>query len=346
MNKENYYNPVIDILRIISIFAVVFIHTTTRTLEASLFDLSHYPFSIFLNQIFRFAVPLFFMISGFVLELNFHLHESYLAYLKKRISRILIPYIFWSSIYFFVIYTRHSENFFQALLGGDASYQLYFIPALLLFYIIFPIIHKYYSFFSNKFVFIFLGTVQILLLYINYYLHPLSTFYPVSIALLNYFIFFLGVVCSKHIKEITQVFKKWRYIFYAITLILALYVFLEGESLYFKTHNYLYFYSQWRPSVFIYTVFLSAFLYYIFSKNFLPIALIKTLSRLSFFVFFIHIIILELVWSLFGKNIFLQSQNVFGKLWFDPFYFITVIIISFLIAFIAHKIPKLNKLTG
>jgi len=48
--------------------------------------------AIFLNQIARFAVPMFFMISGFVLELNYDGNTGFWQYLKKRFSRIFIPY--------------------------------------------------------------------------------------------------------------------------------------------------------------------------------------------------------------------------------------------------------------
>ena len=161
--KQKQYNPAIDLLRISAIIGVIFIHTTTKTLEASNYDLVKIPWTLFLNQIFRFAVPLFFMISGFVLELNYPFYVNYFTYLKKRCVRILMPYIFWSAIYYFFVYKRHTTNFFQTLLSGDASYQLYFIPTLLIFYVIFPLIHQYYYLLSKKWLLVFLGMVQLLL---------------------------------------------------------------------------------------------------------------------------------------------------------------------------------------
>src|SRR5260221_9276172 len=132
--KPKQYNQAIDLLKIISILAVVFIHTTTRTIQVTNYDLVKISWSVFLNQILRFAVPMFFMISGFVLELNFRVNESYLGYIKRRLTRILIPYIFWSAIYYFFVFNNNSTNFFHSLLLGNASYQLYFIPTLLIFY--------------------------------------------------------------------------------------------------------------------------------------------------------------------------------------------------------------------
>lgn len=347
MDKKKQYSPVVDVLRIISILAVIFIHTTTRTLEVSMYDLQRIPWTLFLNQIFRFAVPLFFMISSFVLELNYHLHESYLTYLKKRINRIFIPYVFWSGIYYFFVYTRHTEKFFQALLGGDASYQLYFIPALLIFYLIFPLIHNFYKFLGSKSITILFGLIQLSFLYYDYYTKPLQMFYPIKIALLNYFMFYAGIVLANNKERFTNFVRKWRLIFLLGASIFAFDIFSEGYSLYLKTHNYLAFYSSWRPSVLIYTILLAGFLYSVFDRNIIRISIIKTLSRLSFFVFFIHVIILEVVWYGVGKNIFLSTHGgIAKKLWYDPLLFIVVTIISFSTAFIAHKIPKLSKLSG
>lgn len=345
--REKKHNPVIDVLRFVSILAVVLIHTTTRSLEASFYDLARLPWTLFLNQSARFAVPLFFMISGFVLELSYPFHQDYLSYLKKRISRIFVPYVFWSAIYYFFLYTIHKKNFFQALLTGDASYQLYFIPSLLIFYIIFPLIHRFYEYVANKFIIIFLGAVQFLILFYDYFVAPINLFYPVAIAILNFYIFFLGVILSHYLEDIVSGIKKWKIFLFLTTFLLALLVFYEGYNLYLKTHNYLMFYSQWRPSVFFYTIFVAGTLYVIFAKNFANLKIVKTVSKLSFFVFFIHVIILEKVWEFFQKSVFAQTHgDIARQIWYDPLFFAVVAVISFSIAFVAHKIPYLSKITG
>jgi len=345
METKKQYRATADIIRIFSIFAVIFIHTTTRTLEASAFALQKIPFTLFLNQVFRFAVPLFFLISGFVLELNYHLHENYLTYFKKRLNRIIIPYFFWSVIYYFFIYSKNRDpNFLISLFRGDASYQLYFIPALLIFYLIFPFIHKYLKIIGNIWVMIFLFLIQMALLFYDYNIHQFLLFNPLRIVLLNYFLFIFGVVLSKYHHVFIRFINKWKFILLLGTIIFGYFVFYEGLNGYLSTHNYLAFYSQWRPSVLIYTVFLGGIFYWLFDKNIFNLSIIKTLSRLSFFVFFIHVIILEILWSLIGVKIFqLQfAQN----LWWDPVYFIIVALISFSIAYIVQKIPYLSKITG
>ena len=339
------HNPVIDMLRFIAILAVLLVHTTTRTMEASSFDLQKIPWTLFLNQASRFAVPLFFMISGFVLELSHPFNSNYLTYVKKRINRIFIPYLFWSVIYYFFIYYQHrDQNFLNTLLTGDASYQLYFIPALIIFYLIFPLIHKYYDIICNKWSLVLLCLLQLFILYWDYYIHPLPFYYPISIALLNFFYFVFGVALSRNQEKLINFIKKWKIFLFSGSIVLALYIFFQGFYGFINTHNYLVFYSQWRPSVLIYTFFIGGFLYWVFDRKLSNSIFFKTLSRLSFFVFFIHVIILEQLWYWGFKSIF--SEKFVAQLWFDPVFFLSVAGVSFGLAFIAHKIPYLSKITG
>jgi probable poly-beta-1,6-N-acetyl-D-glucosamine export protein len=348
VSKEKLYNPAVDILRTIAIFAVILIHTTTRTLEASAYKLQEVPLSIFLNQVARFAVPLFFMISGFVLELNYHLHESYLQYLRKRISRIFIPYLFWSIIYYFFVYAKgRNPNFISAIIRGDASYQLYFIPVLIVFYLLFPLIHKYFWIIGNKYLIIVLGLLQFAILYFDYNIHSLPFFYPISIALLNYFVFIVGIVAARNQERLVSFIKRWKYILGVTTVIFAFFVYFEGLNGFLKSHDYAVFYSSFRPSMLIYTLFLAGFLYWVFNRSIKFVSIVKTFSKLSFFVFFMHVIILEVVWYLFLKNIFSNSHgNIARQFWYDPVYFFIVMGISFGIAYVVHKIPYLSKITG
>ena len=54
-------NPAIDVMRLLAILAVVLVHTTTKTLNATGYDLNAYWWPLLLNQISRFAVPMFFL---------------------------------------------------------------------------------------------------------------------------------------------------------------------------------------------------------------------------------------------------------------------------------------------
>jgi len=306
-----------------------------------------FPLTIFLNQMARFAVPLFFVISGFVLETNFDNSLGYVGFLKKRLSKILFPYIFWSGIYYLFVYTQNHENFIQVLLKGNASYQLYFIPTLCIFYIIFPILHKIYNIISNKIVLILLFISQILLLYQDYFVKDFRLADPIHISILAYFFFIIGIIAARNKEAISLFVRKWKYILLLVTFGSGVYVFFEGLTRFLTTGNYLSYYSQWRPSVLVYTLLIGSFTFYIFEKNKLQFFLIEKLSRLSFLVFLTHVIVLETVWSLFGKSLFfLLKENMLGKVIFDLTFFGVVTGGSFLIAFLLQKIPKLYKVVG
>ncbi len=341
------YHPAIDILRIISICAVVLIHTSTKTIAASNNDIVNIPWSLFLNQSMRFAVPLFFMISGFVLTISHSYNAHYGMYVKKRLGRIVLPYVTWSIIYYFFIFTHNGNTLWYSLLEGTASYQLYFIPTLLLFYALFPLLHSQYRFIANKWVIIFLGLLQCGILAYEYYVHPIPIFLPIKTAMLNYFIFILGMIAAHHQAQLITFTKKWKYVLATTAIILMYSIYAEGKFFFLATHNYLSFYSQWRPDILVYTIVLGGALYAFFQQTSIPVKLIKVLSSLSFFVFFIHIIILGLVWDTIGQPLFdsthgLSIQNVF----FDPLFFLIVCTISFTCAYIIRKIPYLSKVTG
>lgn len=132
-----------------------------------------------------------------------------------------------------------------------------------------------------------------------------------------------------------------------LTVILGGYIFSTGRSLYFKTYDIGYFYSNWRPQVLLYTLVFSAVSYYFFTIIRFNLKIVQTLSGLSFLVFFIHIIILEKIWFLVGAPLFLATNtHIAEKLWYDPAFFLLTAVISFIVAYPIHKIPLLAKLTG
>lgn len=339
------HNDTIDFLRFFSILAVVLIHTTTRTLEASHFDVVTAGSALFLNQIARFAVPLFFAISGFVLETSAQHHFHLASYIKKRLSRILIPYIFWSAVYYFFIYTHHGRSFPYVLVFGEASYQLYFIPTLLIFYAIFPLIHRFLSIFTHKLFLILLGLLEIYLLYRSYYFLTFKfDLTPLNIAVFNYFPFLLGITAAAYSQAFYRLTTHFKKVLLVLVALLMIYVSWEGQHNFLKTKNYLTFYSQWRPSILFYSLGFGCLFYALISPKIAGSVFIKHLSRLSFFVFFIHVIVLELSWTLVFRSLF--SLNSSWLVIFNLLYFLSVVIISYLIAFITSKIKFIHYLTG
>ena len=336
------YNPTLDVLRLISILAVVMIHTTTKVFEITGNHLMQTPLTLFLNQSARFAVPLFFMISGFTLKLNYPDNANLWVYFKKRISRLLLPYAVWSGIYYFLIYPGNNQPFWRISLYGGASYQLYFIPTILLFYLLFPLVNQFWKLFSTKYMVIVLGLIQMWILARVYYGNEPFTYSPITTAKLNFFPFLIGAVASYYQPQMEYWIKRLKNWLIILTPLLMLYVTYEGISRFLASGNYLAFYSQWRPSVLIYSIIFGAAVYYLCQKNKVDPLWLKTLSGLTSFVFFVHVIFLEYIWKYLMLPIF--PHNLSWLIVFDLTFFGLVAGLSFLSAGLCYRIPYLKKL--
>lgn len=143
----------IDFLRVLSMFGVILIHVTSTYI----YNESHYHVlgmnpAFFLNQAARFSVPLFILLSGFSLGIG-QKQESYPSFLKRRCSRILLPYVVWTLLYelsncgfdFRAWLSRlgHPLWLLQEFLTGQAAPHLYFIPIIFQFYLLYPLLRRW-----------------------------------------------------------------------------------------------------------------------------------------------------------------------------------------------------------
>jgi surface polysaccharide O-acyltransferase-like enzyme len=141
----------INNLRFVALFAVIILHTTSPVLETyNKGPLNIWLVGDFYNSLVRFAVPVFVMISGALL-----LHRDYDLgdFLKKRLIRIVIPFLFWSLVY--VGYEFYNEDLTYTgdtwetirqilhLLKYGSSYHLWYVYMLIGLYLFVPIISKF-----------------------------------------------------------------------------------------------------------------------------------------------------------------------------------------------------------
>jgi surface polysaccharide O-acyltransferase-like enzyme len=141
----------INNLRIIALYAVIVLHCSSPLImQFGKAPVQDWWMADFLNAITRFAVPVFVMITGALL-----LHREYEigSFLKKRLTRVVVPFLFWSLIY--VWYSWYNE---EITFGNDAwanikqvlhllkygsSYHLWYVYMLIGLYFFIPVIGKF-----------------------------------------------------------------------------------------------------------------------------------------------------------------------------------------------------------
>lgn len=133
----------VDYVRVFATFCVVFLHSAAPLLykynELSAID---WWVGNFYDSVVRICVPLFFMISGYLLlEEN----ESLKFFFQKRIRKVLIPLVAWSLIYVFwkAYYektTLLSFYSFYSLAISPAYDHLWFLYAIIGIYLFVPIL--------------------------------------------------------------------------------------------------------------------------------------------------------------------------------------------------------------
>lgn len=226
LSEDDLLSKVIAFLRFPLILSIVFMHIDLadtviggKTLEGV--D-SLYAYGLFYNVLFKsiscLGVPFFFFVSGFLFfyKLDFSL-AGYKYKLRRRVSSLLIPYIFWNLLVF--ILKLVTENMFPHLLSGDNKliadygladflrvfwrynemgpicYQFWFIRDLMVAVLVSPLI--YYAIkYSRSLVVILLGILWIF-----------NIWFDVTIDVDVFFFFSLGAWFSIHKRNFVVDFR-------------------------------------------------------------------------------------------------------------------------------------------
>ncbi|MBK5211841.1 MAG: acyltransferase [Coriobacteriia bacterium] len=150
-----------DALRVFAIILVLGIHTlmTSRELDWRPSYIGNF------DTWLHFAVPLFVFVSGALVWGKPWGDKKFVPFIKGRLKRVGLPYLFWSAIYITLLFCgtpgnkaiygeqynwrlliATKESFFNImgripgyLLSGHSWYHLYFIPMIITFYILTPL---------------------------------------------------------------------------------------------------------------------------------------------------------------------------------------------------------------
>ncbi len=286
----------IDTLRGLSALSVILIHVSG-------FYVAFSSIGFYSNQIVRFAVPIFILLSGFSLYYSDSTRkpDAYASFILKRLQKIFMPYLLWSSVYLLLRIleggkTHTLKEIGTILLHGQASYHLYFIIIIMQLYLIYPLLRKAVQRFGRwTLVISFLITLYyqtgIYLRAVKLDILPIKRILFENYMVLFTWVFFfvLGMMLAKHFDR----FLAWadHKVIPAVLWVLSAALLILDSRL-TKTHE-----LSIRPSVMLYSVISFLFLYQIcrWLKKHLPM-IEKTLlwiSGQSFFIYFCHALVLS-----------------------------------------------------
>jgi len=140
----------IDILRTIAILAVIMLHCISdHFVSTSLYGSPAWHAVNVLNTLTRMGVPIFFMISGYLLISDTR-ETTLRKYFSRRLPKILIPFIIWNVIYFIYNAKMYGGvldpiDFIYRFVTMDISYHFWFVYTLLCLYLIVPVIKPFFN---------------------------------------------------------------------------------------------------------------------------------------------------------------------------------------------------------
>lgn len=251
-----------------------------------------------LYSIGRIGVPLFFMVSGYLMLQK---EEPLVLFYTKRMRKVLIPLLFWSLIYaIFVRFVMHKEMTFS--LNTPIFYHLWFLYVILFLYLITPVLSAIRKSKYGKRIF----TLSVGIWFILFILSPFlskhfesthTLYYPYG----TYFIGFIGYYLLGYLLGDIKIEAKkaWRLslVLFVFCMMLTVYLSYDAARL---THTFDSFYSGYY-SLLVFVATLSAFFMLRYRAN-RPVLReqITILATLSFGIYLIHPIFLALLKRLFG----------------------------------------------
>lgn len=140
---KNTFQLPVDLIRTVAITMVIMYHATTEPYKVG-DPVLWLSVSVYQSLVLM-GVPLFVMLSGALLLQPSKVDEPIRVFMKKRLARIGIAFVFWSAIYFawdyFINHAAVTPYYIaKSMLNGGAYYQFWFIYLIMGLYLVTPIL--------------------------------------------------------------------------------------------------------------------------------------------------------------------------------------------------------------
>lgn len=343
-------------IRVTAIFLVIFLHVTNtfhnQIYEAVLNGTFSWTFTIYKSFALP-CVPLFVMLTGSLLLQTSKINEPIKVFLKKRVKRIGLAFVFWTAVYlawsFYITQTPFTfvnilEGTFYSLFSGS-YYHFWYLYLIAGLYLITPLLRASVAFKDPKLIkylilvwFIGISLVPLLPVFTNYS-------FPGGLFIMGGY---TGYFLLGHYLQNVRLRRKYMYAFIVLGLIFTvastwvMSVPLEPLKEYYVFFDYLAV-NVVVMSIGLYT-FLSSFSADWPGKNH-PRAkkIVRVISKNTLPIFLFHIIILETLHR--GLLGFYLDLTIFPLLEV-PLASIFILLVTLGLVLIMKRVPILKKLIG
>lgn len=340
----------LDTLRTLATLGVIVIHISSPIINMAFAgNMNHWWIGNVLMSLTRYAVPMFLMLSGAtMITREYDVKEFY----KKRLTRVILPFLFWMVVYFFFRYftlpVKNPPTGISSILSWagnlflneGVSKHFWYIYMIIFIYLFVPILGKFAR--SVK------SSVMLVILAIWICIAVYSTRFPANMyqftstaRLVKYVIYagylFLGYFLYKNI-EINKNQRIAALLIFASTVaVSAIYTYavsISKKSADQSIYNYLSF------NTILQTASLFILIKNVSLKSNILQKLNATISDYSYGIYLVHVMVLGIFYN---HGIFWTMAHPLISV---PVVFILTLITSFITISILRKIPYGKYISG
>ncbi|MBK7319889.1 MAG: acyltransferase family protein [Anaerolineales bacterium] len=323
----------VDLIRVIGAFLVVMAHVSYKGEGSVLVSTYYFVLS-------RVAVPLFFMMSGFLLLKK---EEPYGVFFRKRAVKVVVPFFIWSVIY--LLWKREGfesgfsldlvVSYIVKIIRGPRENHLWFFYALIGLYLFTPILRVFVARASRLDLYYFCALWFLVVPIFSL----LQEFTPVKIGFELYFVAgYTGYFLLGHVLGLFEYTRIQLYGLAALFLFLSLVTtYLDFQSNLLKW-NTQYFVSYLGVNIVLLTVIAFILLREIPISDRLY-AFLAPLGRASFGIYLVHVIVLAILEQMPGVSGWFSAGS---SVYMIPLLGLLGFMVSYVIVAIIQKIPVLR----
>lgn len=285
-----------DFLKGVAIISVIIIHIAYFFQRLNPYNNDFFINTV--NNLFRFAIPFFFICSGILLASFDNDNMKFGKYYCNKFIRIIIPY-FIMNILFAAYLDSSIEEFAVNVISGAVIPPYYFMAVLVIFYLIFPLIRRFKD--SQTFL-----LVSFFISFVSFFLPQLLAYGALLFAVNLFFFFVYGIYMRNYFLQ--EVLPKKEIIYWGIIILLYLSVSLIFSGFYYN--------NQFFYGLAIFNLF------FIFKDKITRLPgiffnAVCSFGRASLFIFLTHFPIMFLIYSIlylfdFNYYVFYALTGVFS----------------------------------